>query len=352
MKKVLRYVLIILLFGLVFLSLNQKTVNANEVIEIVIENININTMEELKTAFGGKATIDGNTIKLTENIVLTDNPLDIEIPEIVIDFNGKTIECKKYARISLYNKATFKDSSTTDRSKWGGIILNNESTDSIFVMDNAELVINSGRFIDGGTKTYSKLSINGKITINDATFSTTRTESVYNYNTMISLSASAECIINGGEFYNTDSIIETGGSKYACGSKLTINGGSFKCLNSDAIRIYSFYPYVDGNNKKQLITPKIVLNNCKIEAKSTAIGFWGGCTDEEFKNADTKILTVNGGIYTGLETSQGSPLEIRTYADPKTYFNPKDFILKGGTFESLKDSVGAIKLYGPSKRRI
>ena len=92
------------------------------------------------------------------------------------------------------------------------------------------------------------------------------------------------------------------------------------------------------------------LNNCNIEATHTAIGFWGGCTDEEFRNENTQILTILGGNYKSSKQNNGSPLEIRTYADPNTYFNPKDFVLQGGTFETLSDGLGAIRLLGPRKR--
>lgn len=340
MKKILKNVLMILLFSLTILFFYQSLVKA--------ETKKVSTTEELKTAFNGNATIDGNIIKLTNNIILKDDALNINIPELIIDFNGKTIECKEKAHLVILNNATFKDSSTSNRLEWGGIIFNGGT---INVWTNVELIINSGKFIDAGADTDSKVYVSGKLTINDATFSTTRTEPAYKYNYMIRLGAACECIINGGEFSHTDTIIYVGGSKYSNKCKLSINGGKFNCSNTDAIEIYTFYP--DENKetgKKDVITPKITLNNCTINAKHTAIGFWGGCTDEEFKDVDTKILTILGGTYTSSEKSYGSPFEIRTYSDPNTYFNPKDFVLQGGTFESLNKSNAAMYLYGPCKR--
>lgn len=168
---------------------------------------------------------------------------------------------------------------------------------------------------------------------------------------MISLGPESECIINNGEFSHTDTIIYVGGSQYSNKCKLTINGGNFNCLNTDVIKIYTFYPYENNtNNNKEVITPQIILNNCNMSAKHTAIGFWGGCTDDEFKDADTKILTILGGTYRCSEESLGDVFEIRTYSDPYTYFNPKDFVLQGGTFESLSNSTGAMRLLGPRKR--
>lgn len=344
MKKILNYVLLVLFFGLAILFYNQSSVKA-------FETNTINTMEELKTAFEEKAIIEGNTIKLTDNVILKDDVFYIKIPEVIIDFNGKTIECNGTGSIGIFNKVTFKDSSTTNRLDWGGLIFNNEKNSSINVDVNGELIIDSGKFIDGGIATTGgKIFVGGKLTINDATFSTTRTEPAYKYNYMIRLSYDSECVINDGEFSHTDTIIYVGGSKYSNNCKLTINGGNFNCMNTDAIEIYTFYPYVDADGNKEVITPKITLNNCNIKATNSAIGFWGGCTDEEFKNADTKILTILGGTYKCSEASNGAPLEIRTYSDPNTYFNPKDFVLQGGTFESLDDSIGAIRLFGPSKR--
>lgn len=340
MKKISKYLLLILFFSIVVLIFNQSLVEA-------ATTRTINTMEELKTAFNERTTIDGNTIKLTDNIILKDNVLDINIPEVIIDFNGKTIECKENGHLRIFNKTTFKDSSTSNRLEWGGVIFNGGT---INVWTNVELIINNGKFIDAGADTDSKLYVAGKLIINDAIFSTTRTEPAYEYNYMIRLGQDSECIVNGGEFSHTDTIIYVGGSKYSNNCKLSINGGNFNCMNTDAIEIYTFYPYVDADGNKEVITPKITLNNCNIKAKHSAIGFWGGCTDEEFINADTKILTILGGTYTCSEQSLGDAFEIRTYSDPNTYFNPKDFVFQGGTFESLNNSTGAMRLLGPRKR--
>ena len=345
MKKFLKILLLILFLILVILFFNQSLVEAATMKEI-------NTMEELKTAFGEKAIIDGNIIKLTDNVLLENDLFEINIPEVIIDFNGKTLEYRGTGRIGINQKVTFKDSSTRNRENWGGLIFNAKQNESIFVKSNAELIINNGKFIDGGIETNSKIYVDGKLIINDATFSTNRTKPVGNYNYIISLSGTSDCTINGGEYTHTDTIIYVGGGKYTSHGKLVINGGNFNALNLDAISIFAMYPYVDKNNNKNIITPKVTINNCTIKSKHSSIGFWGGCADEEFINADTKILTINGGTYTCSENSSGAPLEIRTYSEPNTYFNPKDFVLNGGTFESSSNSVGALRLLGPRKRRI
>ena len=344
MKKFLTYTLLILFFSFAILFFNQSSVNA-------AEESTVNTLEELKTALEEKAIIDGNTIKLIDNIILKDNVVDIKIPETIVDFNGKTIECSGTGGIRIFNKLTFKDTSTTNRLNWGGIIFNHERSSSITVWPGAELIIDNGKFVDGGIATTGgKIYVSGKLTINDAVFSTNRTEPAHEYNYMLRLGPDSECIVNGGEFSHTDTIIYIGGSKYSNNCKLTINAGNFNCSYGDAIEIYTFYPYVDTDGNKEVITPKITLNNCNIEATHTAIGFWGGCTDEEFRNENTQILTILGANYKSSKQNNGSPLEIRTYADPNTYFNPKDFVLQGGTFETLSDGLGAIRLLGPRKR--
>ena len=342
MKKILKYVLLILFFSFVILFFNKSIVNATEV-------KTINTIEELKTAFEEKATIDGNTIKLTDNVLLKDDLFEINIPEVVIDLNGKTLEYNGAGYIKIINKVTFQDSQATNKQGWGEFIFNGSGVDTILVEKNAELIINSGKFIDGGIKTSAKITVYGKITINDAIFATKRTEPVGQYNHMIQLRTSAIGVINDGEFTHTDTIIYVGGDKYRTRCELTINGGSFYSANYDVLTIYAMYPYVDKENNKSLIIPKITINNCEMESKGSCVGFWGGCEDEEFIDADTKILTINGGNYKALNSA---PLEIRDYADPNTYYNPKDFSLIGGTFESLSNSGGAIRLLGPCKRRI
>lgn len=344
MKKIFKYVLLVSIFSLFILFFSQSLVKAGEM-------RNINTMEELKTAFGQKAVIEGNTIKLTDNVVLNDLGIDIQIPEVTIDFNGKTLECKGTGVMRIYKKATFEDNSTTDKLKWGGVIFNRQFSESIHIDPKAELTINNGKFVDAGIKTSSKIYVAGKLTINNATFSTTRTTPAADNNYMIKVRGQGHCIINNGEFTHMDSIIYVGGDKYAK-SKLTVNGGNFNCSYTDAIYIYAMYPTVNKDNSKDINTPKVILNNCNIKAKHSAIGFWGGCTDEQYRNAEAKILTILGGTYQCSANSNGAPLEIRTYTEPSTYFNPKDFDLQGGTFESLDDTLGAIRLLGPSKRRI
>lgn len=244
------------------------------------------------------------------------------------------------------------------------LFLTGVSSDAkIKVLENAELTIENGKFVAGNKdyNTYSRLLyIAGKLIINDATFSTERLKSVpYYENYMIFLDSNSECVINNGDFTNAETLIKIGNVPVWDGKdyyddiffnkcKLTINGGKFSCLDESAIKIYAFYPYSEN---KEIVTPKIQLNNCDIKSKNSAIIFYGGCTEEEFVKENTKILTILGGTYTCSEQSTGAPIEIQTeHSDISTYFNPKDFVLQGGTFESLNNTNGALGLIGPRKR--
>lgn len=326
MEKILKNVLVIAILSLAILFLGQTKVGA--------ETNNISTMEELKTVFKEKAIIDGNTIKLINDVTLED-ALYIKIPELVIDFNGKTIECKENGSIYVCNKVTFKDASNTDRLKWGGIIFNVKNLPSIEVKEGAELIINNGKFVDGGANTHAMMEVLGKLTINDATFSSNRTKIDPGYIIdMIKLRENSETIINDGNFSHVATIINVVSNIADYNNaKLTINGGNFKSTEEiyGTINISSCrYPYVNENNNKKIITPTIVLNNCNVEGKHIALSFSGGSVDEEYKNADTKILTILGGTYTTSEKGIAA-FHISTQ---RTYFNPKDVVLQNATFES------------------
>ena len=325
MKKFLKYILIILFFSLIILFFNQTLVKATTLKDI-------NTMEELKNAFEEKATIEGNKIKLTDNVIIKDNAYNIKIPELIIDFNGKTIECKE--TIYICNKTILEDNSTKDGSNWGGIIFS--TNNSVDVREGAELIINNGKYIDSDKDKNIMLYVEGKLTINDAIFSTNKTTDFMFKNTMINLGANCEVVINNGNFTHVSKIIDdsTESLAYEHNYKLTINGGSFISTGKmpGTIGISSIYPYVDENNNKEIITPKVVLNNCYVENDYIAVEFTGGSTEEEFKDADTNILNILGGTYKCSEKGIAA-LHISNNLSPLTYFNTKDVVIENGTFE-------------------
>lgn len=325
--RVLKGILFIATLCLSILFFNQSSVKATTL-------KTINTMEELKKVFEEKATIEGNTIKLTDNVIIKDNSYDIKIPELIIDFNGKTIECKE--TIYICNKAIVEDNSTTNRSNWGGIIFS--TNNSVNVREEAELIINNGKFTNGNKDLSLMLHVKGKLTINYAIFYTNKEPKEVQFkNTMINLGDNCEVVINDGDFSHVAKIIDdsTESNPYKHNYKLTINGGNFKTIGNmpEAIGISALYPYVDENNNKQVITPKVVLRNCNVESETIAISFTGGSIEEEFKNINTKILTILSGNYKCTKSGIAA-FDISCHLSPFTYFNPKDINIQNGVFEA------------------
>ena len=343
MKKVLKSIILILFFSLAILFFNQSSIKATTMLKT------INTMEELKNAFEEKAIIDGNTIKLTDNVIIKDNAYDIKIPELIIDFNGKTIECKETIYIS--NKTILEDNSTNTGSNWGGIIFS--TNNSVDVREGAELIINNGKYIDSDNDKTIMLFVEGKLTINDAIFATNKTTDFMFKNTMINLGANCEVVINNGNFTHVSKIIDdsTESLAYEHNYKLTINGGSFISTGKmpGTIGISSIYPYVDEDNNKQIITPKVILNNCYVENDYIAIEFTGGSTEEEFKDVDTNILNILGGTYKCSEKGIAA-LDVSNNLSPFTYFNTKDVVIEKGVFEC--EGVRTSNAFGWSKKTV
>ncbi|CCZ18456.1 unknown [Clostridium sp. CAG:780] len=343
MRKILKYLLLVLIFSFMILFFNQLTAKATTL-------KTVNTMDELKKVFEEKAIIEGNVIKLTDNVVIEDNAYDIKIPELIIDFNGKTIECKE--TIYCCNKVTLEDNSTTNKLNWGGIIFN--TNNSVDVREGAELTINNGKYIDSEKDKSYLLFVEGKMTVNDAVFSTNKTTDVMFKNTMINLGNNCEVLINNGDFSHVGKIIDdsTESNPYKHNYKLTINGGNFKISGKmgDCIGISALYPYVNDNNTKEVIIPKVILSNCNVESESVTVSFTGGSTEKEYKDIDTKILTILSGNYKCVKNGI-TALHISCNLSPFTYFNPKDVNIQNGTFSS-EDAGAAIRLDGPRKRRL
>lgn len=197
------------------------------------------------------------------------------------------------------------------------------------------------------------LYVEGKLTINDANFSTNKTSDFMFKNTMINLGDNCEVVVNNGNFFHVSKIIDdsTESNPYKHNYKLTINGGNFKTTGknaTEAIGISALYPYVDENNNKQVIIPKVILRNCNVESENIAIGFTGGSTEEEFKDRDTKILTILSGNYKSRKNGI-TAFHISCNLSPFTYFNPKDIDIQNGVFEA-ENAGSAIRLDGPRKR--
>lgn len=276
MKKILKYVLLVL-FGLTILFLSHTEVNA-------ATTRRINTIEELKKAFNGKATISGNTLMLNENVTIADEMIiNINTQEIVIDFNGKELTSGK---ITLQSKATLKDTLGD-----GGMQFQNVYS-GISVEKDAELIIDNGKFQDSGA--YNMFIIKGKLVINDGNFISTDNNPDKISRIMFSLYRESETIINGGNFVDTDNIIKSNVGNY----KLTINGGSFKGTGEYApIELSAVYPYLVKTDVESSVLPTVIFNNCNVEGKRVAVEITCGTSDEKLINMKDKAIIFNGGTY-------------------------------------------------------
>lgn len=319
MKKVLKYVLLISFLSLAFLFCNQTTVKAVEQ--------NVKTMEQLKGIFGEEGVIVGNVFKLTNNVTIeTDKSFNIEIPgEVIIELNGKTLQIMGNSLMGIENKTTFRDSLDTGCIKFIG---ETYGAYGIMVRSNGDLTIQNVNIINNNRITLVNTS--GKLTINNSNFTTNcNNETLKEYvklGRMFRLMGKSETVINGGNFHSISSIITAASDPNMC--KLNINGGNYEVTDGySAIDVTVTYPYVDENNEKKLIVPKIVLNNCNISHSfGSAVKLHTIYTDEI--TADTKIITILGGTYKGTV----APLHITAQGK---YLNTNDIVIQNGIFENI-----------------
>lgn len=136
MKKILKISLFISIFCLLMILFSNSRVQA------VGETIT--TVQELQEIMGATeySTIDGTTLKITDNFTwaLTDD-VDIKIPELTIDFNGKELKIDNiaiFSTIRVEGKVIFKDS----KGENGGIYCNS----IIAINEGSELIIESGQY--------------------------------------------------------------------------------------------------------------------------------------------------------------------------------------------------------------
>lgn len=137
MKKILKISLFISAFCLLIILFSNSRVQA------VSETIT--TVQELQEIMGATeySIIDGTTLKITEDFTwnLTDD-VDMKIPELTIDFNGKELKINNisiFSTIRIEGKVIFKDS----EGEKGGIYCNS----IIAVNEGAELIIENGQYI-------------------------------------------------------------------------------------------------------------------------------------------------------------------------------------------------------------
>lgn len=276
MKKILKYVLLVL-FGLIILFLMHTEVNATTTKKI-------NTIEELKEALNGKATINENILILNENVIVTEEMIiNIDTQEIIIDFNGKKLTSEM---ITLQSKLIFKDTFS------GGGMNFQKNYAGIIVDKEGELIIDNGNFEDSGVS--NMFIIKGKLVINDGNFISTDNNPDEVSRKMLGLYRESETIINGGNFVDTDYIIKTNVGNY----KLTINGGNFKGTgNFAAIELCATYPYLIAENVESSTLPTVIFNNCIVEANKAAVHIICGTSDEKLTNINDKAIVFDGGTY-------------------------------------------------------
>lgn len=328
MKKFLKLILCMLFLGLVIFFADQNSVKATT-------QLSVETVEQLKEQIDNSATISGNVITLSKDSVIQDKNIIVKINDVVIDFNGKMLKLNGDTNfwISDKSKVTFKDSLAT-----GGITIDGETLNGIDIFKGSEVIIENGNYINNTAK-YTIYS-SGKLTINNAKFITNRNDDKNrSEGSAIFMRESTETVINNSEFnlgYGAIYITPNGSNKNRNDAKLTVNNSKFNLTGGwSAIRVMANYPYVNENNEKEIIVPKIAFNNCNINHSSnSSFDFRGGCTDKEFKTANTRIITISGGTY-----------QKNLSIGPDKYFNPNDVIIENATFQSEKFYMrGAISI--------
>lgn len=287
MKKMIKKSLFIIGFCLLLILLSNSKAQAT--------TKTITTVQELQEIMGATAysTIEGTTLKITDNFTWTipsySDTIDLKIPILTIDFNGKEIKIdqKGLGAINVTNgKVILKDS----QGETGGIYCTGHFIDVRF---GTELIIENGQYIgesiaslylfqnNGGTITinngifkcmnlhYGLFEIcSGKMTINNGTF--------WGNGTVIGMTGGSEndwvkseLIINGGSFSNEHNPL-LNFNVYLSQLNIEINGGEFKSLGSSAIYLSSFYNGYSQSPYKNEIA-KLKLNDCKLTGTLAAL---------------------------------------------------------------------------------
>ena len=205
MKKLLKTSLFIMGFCLLFLFLNNSKVQA--------ASKTITTIQELQEAMGAipYSTIEGTTLKITDNFTYsTPYEIDVKIPELTIDFNGKEIRIENDQTTNLgirlsEGKITLKDS----QGETGGIY---STGNFIYLEHGTELIIENGKYtaghvqeVDNGLITNLDNGLiknqGGNITIENGNFDTIEDAILLECN-------SGKTVINNGNFTGKGYFVE------------------------------------------------------------------------------------------------------------------------------------------------
>jgi len=217
----------------------------------------IDSIEEVKNEFAGKAKVEGNKITLTSDIeFIKSDCSDCEglekydivnlTGDYILDLNGYALKSFEF-----YVDGSLTINDSQGNGKFGVIYLQ--------VMENAELVINGGIFTDG--ESAEMIDNFGKMTINGGTFFSVWTigEAIINNGTFVNVFQDSGILtINGGTFIaKTLNWIDEMGkpaqqqfySQINIDAETIINGGEFKTKDYDyGLKLYTTSEYDFSNN--------------------------------------------------------------------------------------------------------
>lgn len=280
MKRVLKISLFIIVFCLLVIFFSSSKVQA------AAETIT--TIQGLQEIIGATdySTINGTTLRITNDFTwsVPDNNIELKIPMLTIDFNGKKIkiENSKKADLGIYlseGKVILKDSC----GETGGI---HSTGNFIYLDEGAELIIENGTYeIDhiqikeNGviTNVDNGLIMNdgGSVTVKKGRFNT------ISYTTLFRI-RSGKTIIDDGKFEGKGCIMHAmGGSNYE-NAEIIVNGGKFDLVGGSILWLFA-----EGSTKN------VILNGGHVKTTNNhCIGINGSSDLNETK---TKItLTLNG----------------------------------------------------------
>ncbi|MBQ8341615.1 MAG: hypothetical protein IJY22_04460, partial [Clostridia bacterium] len=149
------------------------------------------------------------------------NGITLTAGVVILDLNGHTLtSTDEDASISVRDGArlTIRDSSASQSGK----MIN--SNDILSVSNSAELIVDGGIFESQGGDTVYLVNW-GSLTVNGGTFTSLKMSAVY---------TCEKITINGGSFVGAEYAVRVGAS----GAKVTLNGGSFTGETAD-IRVYN-----------------------------------------------------------------------------------------------------------------
>lgn len=245
MKKTKLLIFTLMAFLVVGFAVN---VNADE-------PTNVATYDELIAA-----NVDNASIKLTDNITLTDN---LFVKNLSLDLNGYTLETNGKAIVSQ-GKTTVKDTSSDETGKIensinGTQIIQTSGSDCNFILESG--TIKGGRYVI--------YNYQGKVTMNGGKIVTTEYALFANTDTVFEMN-DGKIISNSEKLSNTINVKQ---------AKIIINGGEISAPNA-----YGIVAWHDSD---------ITINGGKINSRSFAItgnGTIGGSND-----GSNAKFTITGG---------------------------------------------------------